>query len=176
MSEQISTIAIVLFPCSKNGIFSVSFFPSAKLKVDCLRLVGLSFSGVSKERQQNRSVFSGHFSWLYLLAKTESWFIEGCLHFRNNVNYRFVVLNRTNVWCVNLQQWCQCGVCVFNHLLYILVYSFTLFILSCAHSVFLRGVFSFENDKRAHFLSCRRTPGYNRRWRHRRWPQFSSVN
>lgn len=56
--------------------------------------------------------------FLTVFAKTDLWFIEGCLHFCNNMNYRFVVLNRTNMWRVNLKQWCQCGVHVFKCLLY----------------------------------------------------------
>lgn len=148
-------------------MFSVSCFPSAKLKVDCLCfgwiVILWRFKRTpTKPLSVRRTFFLTSSKDVYTCAIT--WIIVS------------LFLNQTNVRRVNLQQWCQCGVCVFNHLLYISVCSFPPFILSCAHSVFLRGVFCFENDKRAHFLSCQRTPGCNRRWRHRRWPQFNSVN
>lgn len=91
-------------------------------------------------------------------------------------------------WIMVLLFWTRliCDVCIWNsrvsvRSMYLTARSIyrsicTVFIFGCADSVFLRGVSSFENEERARFLSWQRTPGWNRRWRHQRWPQFNSVN
>lgn len=165
MSKQISAITIF---CWDMGYLWFLNNPNWKVNV-CVILWRL-------KRTPTKAFSVRRTFLLTVFAKTESWFIEGCLHFCNNMNYHFVVLNQTNMWRVNLKQSCQCGVHVFNCLLYISVYLFPVFYFSCAHSVFRRRVSSFENDKRARFLHCLRTPGWNQRWRRQQWPQFNSVN
>lgn len=58
---------------------------------------------------------------------------------------------------VNLKQSCQCGVHVFNLFLYVSVICLSSFLVVLIQ--FSSEVSRFENDKRAPFLSCQRTPG-----------------